>query len=151
VACTITLKARKGSCTVPAAKFGPGTVGVTAFYSGGISFQTSQAGPQKFTVTKAATKTRLARSKAPLTYGHEQAGHPAAPVGPQFGGTPAGTVTIKAGSRTVCTITLKSGKGSCALTAKELKPGTYRLTASYPGKGGFTGSASAQKTLKITK
>ena len=29
-ACTITLKARKGSCTVPATKFGSGTVSVTA-------------------------------------------------------------------------------------------------------------------------
>jgi hypothetical protein len=50
----------------------------------------------------------------------------------------------------VCTITLKAGKGSCALTAKELKSGTYHLSASYPGKGGFSASASAARTLKVT-
>jgi hypothetical protein len=72
-------------------------------------------------------------------------------VAPQFGGTAAGTVTIKAGTRTVCAITLKAGKGSCALAAKELKPGTYPLAASYPGKGGFTGSASARRTLKVAE
>ena len=151
VACTVTLKARKGSCTVPATKFGPGTVSVTAFYGGGTSFQTSQSVAQTFTVTKATTKTGLALSKSSVTFGQEQAEHLSVAVAPQFGGTPAGTVTIKAGTRTVCTIRLKSGKGSCALTAKELKPGTYQLTASYPGKGGFTGSASAPRTLKVAK
>ncbi len=151
VACTITLKAREGSCTVPATKFGSGTVSVIAFYGGGISFQTSQSVAQTFTVRKAITTTGLALSKSSVTFGHEQAEHLSVAVAPQFGGTPAGTVTIKAGTRTVCTIGLKSGKGSCALTAKELKPGTYRLTASYPGKGGFTGSASPPRTLKVAR
>jgi hypothetical protein len=151
VACTATLKAGKGSCTVPVTKFGPGTVRVAAFYGGGISFQTSQSFTQKFTVTKATSKTSLALSKSSVTFGHEQAEHLSVAVAPQFGGTPAGTVTIKAGTRTVCTITLKSGKGSCALSAKELNPGTNHLAASYPGKGGFTGSASAPKTLKVSR
>ena len=102
-------------------------------------------------MTKAATKTRLALSKSSVTYGKEQAERLSVSAAPQFGGTPAGTVTVKAGTRTLCTIKLKSGKGSCALTAKALKPGTYQLTASYPGKGGFTGSASAPRTLKVTK
>jgi Bacterial Ig-like domain (group 3) len=151
VACTITLKAGKGACTVPAAKFGPGTVSVTAFYGGGISFQTSQSVAQKFTVTKASTKTRLTLSKASVAFGQERAERLSVAVAPQFAGTPTGTVTLKAGSRTVCKITLKAGKGSCALTAKEFKPGTYQLTASYPGKGGFTGSTSATRALKVVK
>ena len=150
VACTITLKSRKGSCTVPAAKFGPGAIRVAAFYGGGISFQTSQSFTQTFTVKKATTKTALALSKSSVTFGKEQAEHLSVAVAPQFGGTPAGTVTLKSGTRTFCTITLKAGKGSCALTAKEFKRGTYHLTASYPGKGGFTGSASPPRTLKVT-
>ena len=150
VACTITLKSRKGSCTVPAAKFGPGAIRVAAFYGGGISFQASQSFTQTFTVKKATTKSTLALSRSSVTFGKEQAEHLSVTIAPQFGGTPAGAVTVKAGTRTVCTITLKSGKGSCALTAKELKTGTYQLTASYPGKGGFTGSASPPRTLKVT-
>ncbi|MGD0701478.1 MAG: Ig-like domain-containing protein [Trebonia sp.] len=151
VACTTALKSGKGSCTVPAAKLGPGTMHVAAFYGGGISFQTSQSFTHTFTVKKAITKTGLVLSKSSVTFGHEQAERLSVTVAPQFGGTPAGTVTIKAGTRTVCTLTLKSGKGSCALTAKELKPGTYQLAASYPGKGGFTGSASARRTLKVAQ
>ena len=150
VACTITLKSRKGSCTIPAAKFGPGAIRVAAFYGGGISFQASQSFTQTFMVKKATTKTALALSKSSVTFGKEQAEHLSVAIAPQFGGTPAGTVTVKAGTRTVCTITLKSGKGSCALTAKEFKRGTYQLTASYPGKSGFTGSTSAPKKLKVT-
>jgi hypothetical protein len=151
VACTIKLKARKGSCTVPSTRFGPGTIGVTAFYGGGISFQTSRSVAQTFTVRKAATRTRLTLSASSVTLGQEQAERLSVTVAPQFGGTPAGTVGLKAGARTVCTIVLRSGKGSCTLTARELKPGTYRLTASYPGKGGFTGSAAAPKTLKVAR
>jgi hypothetical protein len=151
VACVITLKARKGSCAVPATTFGPGTVSVTAFYGGGIPFQTSRSAAQTFTVTKAATKTSLTLSRSSVTSGQEQAEHLSVAVTPQFGGVPAGTVTIKTGTRTLCTITLKSGKGSCSLTARQLRPGTYQLTASYPGKGGFTGSASAPRRLTVAR
>jgi hypothetical protein len=151
VACTIRLKARKGSCTVPSTRFGPGSIGVTAFYGGGISFQTSHSVAQTFTVLKATTRTRLALSTSSVTSGQERAERLSVTVAPQFRGTPAGTVRVGTGTRTLCTIVLRSGKGSCTLTAKDLRPGTYRLTASYPGKGGFTGSASPAKTLRVAR
>jgi hypothetical protein len=151
VACAITLTAGKGSCAVPSTRFGPGTIGVTAFYGGGISFQASHSVAQTFTVRKATTKTRVALSTSSVTYGHEQAERLSVAVTPQFAGTPAGTVGVKSGTRTICTIALRSGKGSCTLTAKQLRPGTYRLTASYPGKGGFSASTSAKRTLKVAR
>jgi hypothetical protein len=151
VACTVPLKGGKGSCTVPAAKFGPGAVHLAAFYGGGISFQTSQSFTHAFTVKKATTKTALGLNHPSATFGKEQAERVFVAVAPQFGGTPTGTATIKAGTRTVCRIALKAGKGSCVLTAREFSPGTYQLTASYPGKGGFTGSASTPKTLKVAR
>lgn len=151
VACTITLKAHTGSCTVPAAKFGPGTVHVAAFYGGGISFQTSQSFTHTLTVKKATTKTSLALAKSSIVFGKEQAEHLSVAVAPQFGGTPTGTVTLKAGTRLLCRATLKAGKGSCALNARELKTGAYQVTAIYPGLGGFTGSTSGPRTLKVVK
>ena len=54
------------------------------------------------------------------------------------------------GRLTVCKVSLKSGKGSCTLTTKELKAGTYHVTANYPGNGDFSGSASAARTFKVT-
>jgi hypothetical protein len=99
----------------------------------------------------APTTTTMTLSAASVVYGREQAERVSVNVDDVFGSVPTGTVTIKAGNTVACTITLKSRKGSCALTAKEFKPGTYQLTASYPGKGGFTGSASPPKTLKVAK
>jgi Big-like domain-containing protein len=150
VGCSTTLKAGTGSCTLPATKFGPGNVHVAAFYGGGISFGTSQSFTHTFTVKKATTKTALALSKSSVTFGAEQAERFSVAVAPQFAGTPAGTVTVKAGTQTVCKVALKAGKGSCTLTAKELKAGTYHVTASYPGNGDFTSSASAARTFKVT-
>jgi hypothetical protein len=48
-------------------------------------------------------------------------------------------------------ITLRSGRGSCTLAAFRLSPGTYRLTAAYPGSPDFGGSASPAKTLTVVK
>src|SRR5580692_4418561 len=52
VVCSAPLKSGKGSCTVSAAKLGPGTFHLAAFYGGGISFQTSQSFTQTLTVQK---------------------------------------------------------------------------------------------------
>ena len=46
-------------------------------------------------------------------------------------------------------ITLKSAKGSCALSAHQLKAGTYHLVASYPGSADFGKSAATAKTLTV--
>ena len=150
VACTIALKAGVGSCTIPAAKFGPGTVHLAAFYGGGISFQTSQSFTHTLTVKKATSRTALTLSRSSVTFGQEQAERLSVAVAPQFAGTPTGPVVVKAGSKTVCTITLRAGKGSCLLSSKELGAGTYAVTATYPGRGGFAGSVSAKRTLKVT-
>ena len=72
-------------------------------------------------------------------------------VSAKTGGPPAGTVTVKAGSATLCVITLRSGPGSCTLTARVLRPGTYRVTAAYPGSPDFAPSVSPAKTLTVVK
>ncbi len=64
--------------------------------------------------------------------------------------TPAGKVTVTANGKAVCTITLKNGTGSCGLAARQLKPGTYKVTAAYRGAAPYRPSSSAQKTFKVT-
>jgi hypothetical protein len=101
------------------------------------------------TAAKATTATALSLSAAKVTYGHEQAERLTVTVTSHNSGTPGGKVTIKTGRTTVCTITLASGRGHCTLTPRQLRRGTYRLIASYPGSSHFTGSASARKTLVV--
>jgi hypothetical protein len=67
------------------------------------------------------------------------------------GGRPAGKVTVEAGSAALCAITLRSGRGSCTLTARRLRPGTYRVTAAYHGSPDFARSVSRAKTVTVIK
>lgn len=65
-------------------------------------------------------------------------------------GPTTGQVVIQGGTTTICTITLDNGRGSCNLTARQLAPGSYPLTAVYGGDEDFTGSTSASTTLTVT-
>jgi Bacterial Ig-like domain (group 3) len=151
VVCTATLSAGRGSCTVPAAKFSPGTVKVTASYGGATGFAPSTAAEKSFSVARAESRTSLSRSVIKVTYGHEQSEKLSVAASPQYSGAPSGKVTVKSGSTTVCTITLKSGKGTCTLSARKLRTGRWHLVADYTGNSDFAGSASPPKTVTVVK
>jgi hypothetical protein len=151
VVCVITLKGGKGSCKVSTLNYAPGTVKFSASYNGGARFKPSRSSTVSLKLLKAATKTSLSLSAASVKYGNEQAERLSVRVAPQFTGTPPGKVTVRAGSTVVCVITLVSGAGSCTLTARQLAPGSYPLSASYPGSTDFTSSASAKQALVVTK
>jgi hypothetical protein len=125
------------SCVSPQACTTTGVYGL--FGAGGIFVDS----------TKAPTVTTGSLSAAKVTDGREQAERVSVAVTTKTGGPPAGKVTVKAGSAALCVITLRSGRGSCTLTARRLSPGTYRVTAAYPGSSYFVPSASAAKTLKV--
>ena len=149
--CTIRLRSGTGTCTPPATLLPAGKYQLTATYHGDTNYVVSSSAPSSLTVTKAAAKTSLALSKATISYGHETTERLSVTVTPQFGGTPGGKVTIKADKTTICVIALgKAGKGTCTLTAKQLKAGSYSLTAIYAGSSGYRAATSAKKTLKVT-
>jgi hypothetical protein len=101
--------------------------------------------------TQALTATAESLSTATVTYGHEQAERVSVAVTAAAGEVPAGSVTVKAGFAVICVITLRSGRGSCRLPAHKLAPGTYDLTAAYPGSPDFASSVSRAKTLTVMK
>ena len=51
----------------------------------------------------------------------------------------------------ICSSLLSGGAGSCALTAAQLPPGTYQLTATYGGDGIYAGSTSDPQALTVAK
>jgi hypothetical protein len=88
------------------------------------------------------------------TYGKERAERLTAAVTARYGGPPGGKVVIKARKGTnpaitICTITLASGKGTCVLAARQLKTGTYTLTARYLGATDFARSAATAKLTVV--
>ena len=150
--CKFTLASGTGSCTPRATRLLPaGSVKVTAAYRGSFVFGVSASTTASFTVVKDAVNIGLILSAAKVTYGHEQAEKLTVLVFPQYAGTPGGKVTVKAGRTAVCVITLKSRIGACTLAAKKLRPGTYALTATYPGSADYASSVSASKTLTVAK
>jgi hypothetical protein len=95
------------------------------------------------------TSTALSLSVGKVTFGREQTGRFTVHVMPRTGGTPTGRVTVRAGSATLCAISLRAGKGSCTPAATRLRPGSYKITAAYPGDAAYSGSASASTTLAV--
>ena len=114
---------------------------------------TDKAGREQAMVAdeSAVTTTGLTLSAAKVRFGHEQAEKISAKVRPRAGGTPGGKVTVTANQHAACVITLAGGKGSCTLTAKKLRPGSYRLTGSYSGDRTYDGSADPGETLTVTR
>jgi Bacterial Ig-like domain (group 3) len=97
----------------------------------------------------AASRTTLRLSRSSVAFGKEGAEKLTIAVS----GPAAAKVTVTAGKTAVCTVVLTaSGKpGSCTLAAKALKPGTYRLVATYRGNAVHVASQSAAAKLTVLK
>jgi hypothetical protein len=97
------------------------------------------------------TTTSLRLSAGSVPFAGEQAETLTATVTPATSGTPTGRVTVTSGSTTVCTITLANATGTCTLTASQLPPGNYPLTATYGGDSLDTTSTDTSQTLTVAK
>jgi pyocin large subunit-like protein len=139
----------------PATRLGAGTYHLVAAYGGSTTLPASASAAKTVIVTPAGTTARLSLSAAAVTQPKEAAERFTVQVSPRYAAEPAGTVVITAAraKRTVrvCELTLKAGRGSCALPAKKLAAGTYRVSASYQGDNDFRRSVTAAKTLMISK
>ena len=89
-------------------------------------------------------------SAASVTVGHEQAENLSVEVTGSVG-TPTGGVAISAGSTLLCSSLLSGGAGGCTLTAAQLPPGSYQLTAAYGGDGIYAASTTGSQALTVTK
>jgi len=99
--------------------------------------------------TAATTLTTVSPARSKVAYGAEGTQKITVTVQATTP-TPAGKVTVTANGKAVCTITLKNGTGSCRLTARQLKPGTYKAVAAYRGGALYRASSSAGKTFRVT-
>jgi hypothetical protein len=116
---------------------------------------TNPMNPYTFTPTFVGEKTTtsLTLSKTSIAVGSEKKLKLSVTVKPQTSGSPTGMVTIRVGKNTVCSLQLSSqGTGTCSPTSNTLlKPGGYRLVASYSGSAKFLPSHSKPKSLTVTK
>lgn len=148
--CSAVLSNGAGTCALATGELSPGTYPLTATYGADPDFAGSASAPQTLTITGARSSTTLRLSASSVTVGHEQAENLSVEVTGQAG-TPTGGVAISAGSTLLCSSLLSGGAGGCALTAAQLPPGSYQLTATYGGDGIYAGSASDPQALTVTK
>jgi Bacterial Ig-like domain (group 3) len=94
------------------------------------------------------SRTSLGLSAKSVIYGHEQTEKFSAAVSAQYGGSVTGTVGVWDGKKRVCAIKLSKGRGACALSAKALGPGAYKIAASYTGNKAPSTSGTAVLTVK---
>jgi Big-like domain-containing protein len=140
-----------GSCSL-----GPNTLPVgtnqlvATYFSDGVYAGSVTARPVTV-VPVQSTTTTLTLSSPSVPFASEQTEVLTVGVANAGGGTPTGTVTISSGPTTICTFTLSGGTGHCSLSASQLRPGSYPLTAGYNGDATDTASSDTSKTLVITK
>lgn len=148
--CTASLAGRTASCAPRPTRLSPGSYLINGGYPGDRTYDGSEASTSTLTITPEPTSASLTLSAASIKVGHEGAEHLTVRIKPQTNGTPSGKVTITAGSVRLCQISLAKAKASCTLAGANLKPGSYKLVATYPGVSPYAGSTSAAKTLKVT-
>lgn len=142
----------RGFCSLNPGELQPGTYQLTASFGGSQNFISSTSGPQTLTILGVQpTTTSLKLSVPSVPFAGEQAETLTATVTPAASGTPTGHVTVTSGSTTVCNITLANATGSCTLTASQLTPGSYPLTATYSGDSLDTTSTDTSQTLTVAK
>ncbi|MGD0098682.1 MAG: Ig-like domain repeat protein [Terracidiphilus sp.] len=138
-----------GIASLTSAALAPGTHSITAAYGGDATHDASaSASATSLTVTSNTTTTLIAAATG--TYGttYSLTANVVPTSGP--GTVNAGTVTFSNGSVTLGTCTIASG--TCSTSTTVLPPGSYTVTASYPGalSGGVTYNLSSSAGTSVT-
>ena len=127
---------------------------VTLSYPGDANFLPAST-TVPLSIYPTTSSTTLSVSPASTSYGAEGSVTISATVTSGTTGSPTGSVTVQNGGDTVCTIALQpagsnTAAGTCpALSGTQLPPGSYALTANYPGDGNYQSSVSSARPLTI--
>ena len=129
---------------------------MTASYAGDSNFTPSSAASQLL-VLPATTTTALTVTPSSAPANNEDSVSISATVTAETTGAPTGSVVVQHGGVPVCTITdltpagTNAATGTCPpLSASQLPPGNYALTANYSGDGNYLSSVSSARELSVT-
>jgi len=139
-----------GACVITPRTPG-GSVALVATYSRDATEDSSTSSPVTYlSVARAATTTRMTVSASRVQRGAENTERFAVRVTPRYSGVVvSGLVAVSANGRAACSISLSQGTGACRLSASQLAPGTYEVTATYHGSSRLLASRSSRVTLRV--
>ena len=147
--CTASLANGSGWCAVPSATWAhPGTITMTATYSGDGTYAPSVSATQSFIVAKDQTTTTLELSPTKLVYGHEQVGTATATLAPQYllmFDNPIGPI-IFTGLNVYCV-----DCNVVQLGPTKLPAGVTKVGAIYPGDVDYSASSASVQPLVVAK
>ena len=143
------------SCAIPSGALPLGTYNLIAIYNGTENFSPSASGLESLTViAQQPTITSLSLSPSTVVFGHEDSGLLIVSATGDTGNPAQGTATVLLNGAPLspqCTsIPLFNGSNVCSLTASQLQPGPYSLTARFDGSRDFAISTSSPpQTLTV--
>jgi len=144
-----------GTCALTDTAVPVGSWPVTAHYAGGNPYASGDSDSATINVSKGQSTLALTLPAASLEVDKETGAMMSYSVGPQSSVLPTGTVSVAAVSTATGRATpVCSGPvtaGSCVMTAAELAPGSYMVTATYGGDTNYAGKATDPQPFTITK
>jgi len=139
-----------GKATFVTSSLPLGSNSITATYNGSGNYLSSPSGTLTQTINPAATRTVVATSGSPSTFGQSVTFTATVTARSPGSGVPFGTVEFKDGSTVIGTGTL-NGAGQATLTTSTLAVGSHSITAVFEGDTDFTTSTSTAITQRVTK
>jgi hypothetical protein len=146
-----------GTATFTASSAGipPGTYNIVASYAGDANYGPATAAPLAVTVVaKSATTLMLATSTPNITSG-QTAAFTVFASGTISGEAPTGNVSFHYGAMNLGSATLQPSGGTTSpatfsASSAGVPPGSYAVTASYPGDGWNSAATSNAVTITVT-
>ena len=132
-----------GKATFVTSSLPLGSNSITVVYNGNGNYQSSPSGTLTQTINQAATKTVVATSGSPSTFGQNVTFTATVTVKNPGSGAPSGTVEFKDGGTVIGMGTL-NGAGQATYSTSSLAVGSHSITAVFEGDTDFTTSTSVQ-------
>lgn len=154
--CSVNLAGgNSGTCHIPdGSALAPGQHQLVGSYSGDANYNAVTSAPLTINVIPERTSLEEIVPVLGVSADQEAGAELSFTIVPDAPATvpPSGTITFSTGGATLCTVQDQIGAltGSCALTAGELAPGSYVVSADYSGDAFYDPSSAAPATLVIT-
>jgi hypothetical protein len=139
-----------GKATFTTSSLPLGSNSITVTYNSDGNYQTSSSAKLTETINQAATKTVVATSGSPSTFGESVTFTATVTVKSPGSGAPTGTVEFKDGSTVLGTGTLNAA-GQATYMTSSLAVGSHSITAVFEGATDFDTSTSGAITQRVTK
>jgi hypothetical protein len=152
--CSGTIIQGTGTCAPDDSALPVGLFNIEAHYAGDDIYRPGDAPAAPIKISKGDSTTTLGLP-ATLAFDKENGAKVSYSVGPHISVPPSGQVSVSALSaatgQTTPICSGSAGAGSCQMTARQLAPGKYLVTATYGGDTNYAGSSSAATPFTITK